>query len=63
MRTLALLAVFATSLALVFTRCQTTGYAVDNKPTPTRRFEVRNDRPFLGGKQIDLWGLRCGNAL
>jgi hypothetical protein len=29
----------------------------------TRKFEVRADRPFLGGKPIDLWGLRCGNAL
>ncbi len=35
----------------------------DDKPVPTRLFEVRADRPFLGGKQIDLWGLRCGNAL
>src|SRR4051794_16564241 len=33
------------------------------KPTPTRKFEVREDRPYLGGKRIDLWGLRCGNAL
>ena len=32
-------------------------------PAPTRKFEVRNDRPFLGGQQIDLWGLRCANAL
>lgn len=31
--------------------------------SPTREFEIRNDRPFLGGVQIDLWGLRCGNAL
>lgn len=30
---------------------------------PTREFEIRKDRPFLGGKPIDLWGLRCGNAL
>jgi hypothetical protein len=37
--------------------------AADDTPVPTRRFEVRDDRPFLGGKQIDLWGLRCGNAL
>jgi hypothetical protein len=35
-----------------------------NEPaTPTKPFEVRNDRPFLGGQQIDIWGLRCGNAL
>ena len=30
---------------------------------PTRRFEVRGERPFLGGKRVDLWGLRCSNAL
>ena len=28
----------------------------------TKEFEIRNNRPFLGGKEIDLWGLRCGNA-
>ncbi len=37
--------------------------ARDEKPAATRRFEVRDDQPFLGGKHIDLWGLRCGNAL
>ncbi len=31
--------------------------------TPTREFEVRADRAFLGGHQVDLWGVRCGNAL
>jgi hypothetical protein len=40
-----------------------TAAAADDKPTPTRLFEVRDDRPWLGGKPIDLWGLRCGNAL
>lgn len=30
---------------------------------PTREFEVRGDRAFLGGQQIDIWGVRCGNAL
>jgi len=29
----------------------------------TKEFEIREDRPYLGGKRIDLWGLRCGNAL
>jgi hypothetical protein len=24
---------------------------------------IRNDRPFLGGEPVRLWGLRCGNAL
>ncbi len=28
-----------------------------------REFEIRNNRPWLGGHEIDLWGLRCGNAL
>jgi hypothetical protein len=30
---------------------------------PTREFEVRGDRAWLGGHEVDLWGLRCGNAL
>ncbi|MBM4061729.1 MAG: hypothetical protein FJ265_11640, partial [Planctomycetes bacterium] len=30
---------------------------------PTREFEIRGDRAFLGGHEVDLWGLRCGNAL
>ena len=29
----------------------------------TREFEIKADRPWLGGHQIDLWGIRCGNAL
>ncbi|MBS0206458.1 MAG: hypothetical protein JSS49_26520 [Planctomycetes bacterium] len=32
------------------------------KSGPTREFEIRNERPFLGGHEVDLWGLRCGNA-
>jgi len=32
-------------------------------PPATREFEIRNDRAFLGGHEVDLWGLRCGNAL
>jgi hypothetical protein len=31
--------------------------------TPTKEFEIRNDRPFLGGQPIRLWGVRSGNAL
>ena len=30
---------------------------------PTKEFEIKNDRPFLAGQEVDLWGLRCGNAL
>ena len=29
---------------------------------PTKEFEIRNDRAFLGDYEVDLWGLRCGNA-
>jgi hypothetical protein len=28
----------------------------------TKEFEIRNNRAFLGGHEVDLWGLRCGNA-
>ena len=37
--------------------------AAEKKPAPTRQFEVRSGRPYLGGERIDLWGLRSGNAL
>lgn len=30
---------------------------------PTREFEIKEDRAVLAGNEIDLWGLRCGNAL
>jgi ketosteroid isomerase-like protein len=47
---------------------------VANRPTPeqeldmadpplTREFSIQDDRPFLDGRQIEIWGLRCGNAL
>jgi len=29
----------------------------------TKEFEIRDDRPFLGGHQLDIWGLRCGSAM
>jgi len=32
-------------------------------PEPTRRFEIAGDRARLGGAPVELWGLRCGNAL
>lgn len=38
---------------------------VPKPPEPvaeTKEFEIRNSRPFLGGHEVDLWGLRCGNA-
>jgi hypothetical protein len=33
------------------------------RPAPTRRFEVRADRAWLGGHEIRLWGIRSGNGL
>lgn len=43
------------------------GNIIDRPPTEgppaTREFEIKNDRPYLAGHAIDLWGLRCGNAL
>jgi hypothetical protein len=40
------------------------GIAAQNyEPAATRRFEVRDERPYLGGQRVDLWGIRCGNAL
>lgn len=35
--------------------------AADHKPT--REFEIKGNRAWLGGHEVDLWGLRCGNAL
>ncbi len=34
-----------------------------DEPAATKEFEIRQDRAYLGGQQVDLWGLRCGNAL
>lgn len=39
------------------------GAATAPEPAPTREFSIRGDRAFLDGHEIDLWGLRCGNAL
>ncbi|NLE36756.1 MAG: hypothetical protein GX621_01880, partial [Pirellulaceae bacterium] len=37
--------------------------ASGDEPAATREFEIRQDRPWLGGHPVELWGLRCGNAL
>ena len=34
-----------------------------SEPSATREFEIRNDRAFLGGREVKMWGIRCGNAL
>jgi hypothetical protein len=31
-------------------------------PQETKEFEIKGNRPYLGGHEVDLWGLRCGNA-
>lgn len=37
--------------------------AAQDPPVPTREFEIRGDRAFLGGEPFELWGVRSGNAL
>lgn len=32
-------------------------------PPATREFSIREQRAYLGGQPIEIWGLRCGNAL
>ena len=32
-------------------------------PSSTKRVEIKNDRAYLGGNEIKLWGIRGGNAL
>ena len=58
-----LLLIAPLTLATLLPQVPTAASRAAEEPAPTRKFEVKDDRPFLGGKQIDLWGLRCGNAL
>src|SRR5258706_4736102 len=30
---------------------------------PTKKFEIKNDRTYLGGQEFKIWGIRGGNAL
>jgi hypothetical protein len=32
-------------------------------PAPTKKFEVRGERSFLGGQEFKIWGIRGGNVL
>ncbi len=50
-------------LTLLATAVVSTGFCWAAAPAATREFEIRNDRAFLGGVEVRLWGLRCGNAL
>lgn len=49
-------------LSALFATLPLVGAAVE-PAAPTKEFEVRNERAYLGGHEIKLWGLRCGNAL
>lgn len=46
----------------ISTACSCLAIAAEVPPA-TREFEIRNDRAYLGGQPVNLWGLRCGNAL
>lgn len=48
--------------ALVAMGMAAAGAAKDEAPA-TREFAIRGDRPYLGGQPVDLWGIRCANAL
>ena len=50
------------SLFAILLACGYLANAADAPPA-TREFEIRNDRAYLGGQPVNLWGLRCGNAL
>lgn len=52
----------ALTLAL-FTSIAPEPPSVADDPVPTREFEIIDDRAHLGGEPVELWGLRCGNAL
>ena len=52
----------ALSLALTLTLLPALAEA-QAPPTPTKRFEIRNERAYLDGQEIKLWGIRGANAL
>jgi hypothetical protein len=37
--------------------------AAQDAPSPTKKFEIRNERPYLEGQPIKIWGIRGANAL
>jgi hypothetical protein len=42
---------------------QRTDLPLTEGPRATREFSIKDDCAYLGGHPIELWGLRCGNAL
>ena len=53
---------FSMIILAAFTLPPTTLLASET-PASTREFEIREGLPYLGGKLVKLWGLRCNNAL
>lgn len=49
-------------LGLTATLCAAT-VGAQPPSAPTRKFEIRNDRAYLGGGEIKIWGIRGANAL
>ncbi|HEV3167418.1 MAG TPA: hypothetical protein VGZ22_25635 [Isosphaeraceae bacterium] len=50
-------------VVFVFLSAVTARAQVPTTPPATREFSIKDDRPYLGGEPVELWGLRCGNAL
>ena len=53
------------ALALLLTAAPAMAEAVapPAAAAPTREFEIRNGRAFLGGHEIKIWGIRSANGL
>jgi hypothetical protein len=60
---MAIRAIHAATAILFLQAAFSLAAAAGEAPVATREFEIRNDRAYLGGHQVRLWGLRCGNAL
>lgn len=49
--------------ASLFVVCHWAALVTADEVRPTREFSIQSDRAHLDGVEIDLWGVRCGNAL
>lgn len=47
----------------VLTLPRANALAQESSPAATRSFEIKNDRAYLGGHEIKIWGIRGANAL
>lgn len=59
----AVMSVVAASACLLIAGATLLAAADEPPAEPTREFAIEGDRAILAGKEVDLWGLRCGNAL